>query len=301
MKITHLYELLKTATSSKRNFKNFILAYVVLRFEFIRNIFIQYKKLTLKRIIVLDQSLDITKEKELKACGYVILNALSNDKIYSIKNQLASLECYDYYQPSLGKFSPSSPPPEANIGGYSPTQLCSIKEIMEIANDPKTLAIAQDYFGCKPTISRIAAWWSFPGVKAARTNQLFHRDFDDIKFLKLFVYLTEVDLTSGPHVYVEKTADMQSLRRPTRFSDDIMEKMLPNNNRMSICGPAGYTFIADTFGWHKGELPIDRPRLLLQIQYSINPVIDETYNTQQFPDYEKYDSYINRLFLKNYE
>lgn len=302
MKISNLYKLIKKTISSKKDVKNFILAYIVLRFETIRKIAIRYKCLKIKSSIELNKIFDNDpnmqkQEIELKSLGYTMLGKImSDDDVRAMKSQLASLECYDYYQPSLGFFSPDSPPSNANIGGYSSSQLFSIKKVVEVANNSKILAVVQAYFGCKPTISTVAAWWSFPGAKKARTNQLFHRDFDDIKFLKLIIYLTDVDLNCGPHVYVTKTANMKALRRPTRCDDVSIGKLLPNNKRLSICGLAGQAFLADTFGWHKSELPTNGPRLVLQITYSINPIIDQLYNPCQYPGYEKFDSYINRLF-----
>ena len=35
--------------------------------------------------------------------------------------------------------------------------------------------------------------------------QMFHFDLDRIKWLKFFIYLTDVKINSGPHVYVSGT------------------------------------------------------------------------------------------------
>jgi hypothetical protein len=71
------------------------------------------------------------------------------------------------------------------------------------SNDPGILRIVQEFLGCKSTISNINMWLSKAGHDQAKDAQLFHCDVDDIKFCKLFVYLTNVKSNDGPHTYVK--------------------------------------------------------------------------------------------------
>jgi hypothetical protein len=66
---------------------------------------------------------------------------------------------------------------------------------------------------------------------------------------------------------------------------------------LKIIGPKGTAFIADTWGVHKGHMPIARPRLLLQIQYSILPVMKFEYEPVRAPNAEQFNRYTNRLVL----
>jgi hypothetical protein len=59
--------------------------------------------------------------------------------------------------------------------------------------------------------------------------------------------------------------------------------------------PMGSCFLVDTYGFHKGTLPIDNDRLLLQVQYSINPIGIEKYDPLELSS--TYNSYINRLMV----
>ena len=79
------------------------------------------------------------------------------------------------------------------MASFPTSTVLSCPHVMAVANDPRILALAGTYLGCKPTISQIEMGWSYPAdAGQARYTQVFHRDYDDWRFLKLFVYLTAV-------------------------------------------------------------------------------------------------------------
>jgi hypothetical protein len=88
-----------------------------------------------------------------------------------------------------------------------------------IANDSRILNVVTRYFGAKPTISNINCWWSFSARQSVKEAQFFHRDMDDYKFLKMFIYLTDVAEESGSHIFVEGSHKSYKLAQLKRFSD----------------------------------------------------------------------------------
>ena len=56
------------------------------------------------------------------------------------------------------------------------------------------------------------------------------------------------------------------------YSDDDIGRRYGASRIASITGQAGAGFAVDTHGIHKGMVPTQTPRLLLQIQYSLLPV-----------------------------
>jgi hypothetical protein len=72
--------------------------------------------------------------------------------------------------------------------------------VIDLLNDPDLIRLATQYLGCPPTISSLGVRWSLPGYTGIVDTQCFHRDYDDWRFSKLFVYLTDVDAESGPHI-----------------------------------------------------------------------------------------------------
>ena len=52
-------------------------------------------------------------------------------------------------------------------------------------------------------------------------------------------------------------------------SDEEIESYYSKDKIMNITGEAGFNFLGDTFSFHKGLTPSSKPRLLLQIYYSL--------------------------------
>ena len=77
--------------------------------------------------------------------------------------------------------------------------------VHRVATDPYFFSIAQEYLGFNPVFDVLAMWWSAPMSDPqlqSRAARLYHFDMDRLKFVKFFVYLTDVDTHTGPHCYV---------------------------------------------------------------------------------------------------
>ncbi|MBI3513470.1 MAG: hypothetical protein HY060_05310 [Proteobacteria bacterium] len=78
-----------------------------------------------------------------------------------------------------------------HYASYAREDILSCPHLIEIANDPRLLQIAQSYLGCPPTIYHINAWWSFAqSGTPAKVSQALHRDIDDFRFVTLATAIT---------------------------------------------------------------------------------------------------------------
>ena len=144
--------------------------------------------------------------------------------------------------------------------------------------DESILRLAQDYLGAAPLQNLVAGRWSAPGGgSASAAAQLFHFDLDRPRFLKLFVYLTDVDSDTGPHAFVRGThRDLPAaFRVDRRYSDDEVELAFPGKV-VRLPGPRGTVFLADTRGLHKGEPVIRGHRLVFQLELA-SSLFGQTY------------------------
>lgn len=240
-----------------------------------------------------------THVKNLGTDGYTILDfKLSPEKVDAIVKYSEQINCYDTYRSESEPIDPRNAPVETHVANYKREDLLKFKPILDIANDSGLLQIVQDFLGAKPTVSNVNMWWSFGGRKQAEHAQLFHRDLDDWRFCKLFIYLTDVNEDSGPHVYVRKTSQSPLFRKIRRYSDTEIESTFGKENVMRFTDTKGAAFVVDTYGFHKGLLPKSNNRLLLQIQYSLHPIGVEKYEPIEIKN-SPYDQYINRLLLKS--
>lgn len=233
--------------------------------------------------------------KKLNEKGYVQFKTkISNFRVGAIVDKSKNFKCHDPYN-KIGGFDLNTIPEETHLVNYFPSDLIAIKEIAEIASDPNILNVVSDFLGCKPTLSSVNMWKSLEGKENAKAAQNFHRDMDDFKFVKLFIYLTNVDMESGPHVYIESSSIDKSFRKIGRFNDQEIEAHYGANKVKYFTEPMGSVFFVDTFGIHKGLLPKGKNRLLLQLEYSINPIIAYDYK-KVTPPISEFDPYVFRLF-----
>jgi hypothetical protein len=250
-------------------------------------------------------SIKFTEEKllnDLNQDGFANLGVVLSDiQINSIKKKLEGLECYDTSKANPAPVNLSNPGNNVQLAHYKREELIEIDEIFAIANDSRVLNVVSNYLGVKPTISNVNCWWSFGDRESAKDAQFYHRDLDDYKFLKMFFYLTDVDENSGPHIYVKKSHRINKLLELRRFSDEEVINTFNNENILVLTEPKGSCFIEDTYGIHKGQLPVKGNRLLLQIQYSYLPLHVENYNPKKCDILErmKFDKYINRLLFND--
>lgn len=248
----------------------------------------------------LSESTDDLFEKISKD-GFSDLGIVINTfRINSIINQLKSYNCFDLESKNNDIINLNQINKETQLGHYLREDLSKIEDIVQIANDSRILNIVSKYFKSKPTISNINCWWSFANKKEAKEAQFFHRDIDDYKFVKLFIYLTDVSEENGPHLFVKGSHKSNKLNKLKRFSDTEVEANFNKENILILNKSKGSGFLEDTYGIHKGQLPITSDRLILQVQYSYLPIRVENYNPIESNLLEKLnlDTYVNRLILK---
>lgn len=164
--------------------------------------------------------------------------------------------------------------------------------LLKMATEPAILNFASEYLKSADLNIDIFSWWNFPIKKENiesdyqkdyNFGQEFHFDHTSRRMLKVFVYLTDCDEDSGPHVFIEKThidkPFMISLRQKN-LTEEGMEKYIPKSDRWKVIkGDKGASFLVDHFGMHRGENPKEKQRLVLQFMYSVNPLGLKNFST----------------------
>lgn len=222
---------------------------------------------------------------------------LDRAQVSAIRSKLDEIKCIDRFRPHLGEFFVDNAPKETHVADFKVDELLRIHEIMNIANDPRVLAVAEAFLGCKPTLSNVQAWWSLTGHEKPEQAEFFHRDVDDWRFFKFFIYLTDVDAEAGPHVFIKRSQKIRTALPIRRYSDQEAYALFGQENVYVVTASAGAAFLENTFGFHKGQLPKSRRRLLLQFQYSFSAIGIISYDPVEVAGFS-HDSYINRLYVK---
>ncbi|RYY22813.1 MAG: hypothetical protein EOP62_22200 [Sphingomonadales bacterium] len=195
-------------------------------------------------------------------------------QIGEIRRYFETQTCADPYRPKLGRFvAPTGAPAATHVAYFSNEQVAHAPHCLRLANDSQILEAVSYVLGAKPTISYMAAWWSIPGRGKPEHAEMFHRDVDDLRFVKLFVYLTDVTDKSGPHMFVRGSHKSEELSERIRYSDEAVQDTFPRQDMLTLTGSAGTMFLENTFGLHRGVPPSDEPRLIFQILYSFEEYI----------------------------
>lgn len=196
---------------------------------------------------------------------------ISRETADELHDLLTGFEIVDPWKPQNGKFRLDSVPANTHVGDIPIAP--ALRALQDLALDSRLVNLAARYFGCKPYLDSIQAWWSFSGNEVAEEAENFHRDNDSIRFLKFFLYLTDVDSNCGPHKFVVRSQAEPALLERRRYTDDEVIAAFGADRILEVHGRAGDAFMEDTFGLHKGQLPRTGRRLLAQFRYSVTPSI----------------------------
>lgn len=149
-------------------------------------------------------------------------------------------------------------------------------EIFSLATDPLIISCVKEYFGCMPILVQANTWYSFPSNiqqnNLSENAQYFHQDKDFIKFLKVFIYLNDVDEDNGPHCYIQGSHHDTLNSKGVPFSDRVMdaeiESYYPKSRSKRVLGSSGTIIFGDTSCAHKGAPVKSGVRKILQFEYA---------------------------------
>ena len=247
----------------------------------------------------------VSQNHELKSQGILNLGStLVKSQIHTLRKHFDSCPSYNHHLNAKSDHQPQSRGDELGpFASYHLADIIAAPFIVELANSPSMIQIAEQYLGCVPTIYSLNCWWSFPaGFDPKRVTQSFHRDNDDFRFLSAFIYLNDVDELNGPHQYVPQSHTVAGLERillrslnfDTGLGIEAMRQSQPfqavmkilndgqinlaskqvesifGDNYLTFTGTEGTTLIATPCGFHRGLPPLERPRLMLWIRYGMH-------------------------------
>lgn len=181
---------------------------------------------------------------------------------------------------------------------YDLPTIVACPHLLQAMNHPDMLQIAEGFLGCKPTLSGAGLRWSFPSDDAQSIEvQKFHRDAEDWKILRLFIYLTDVDPECGPHQFIRQSHKTGGRFRLQPYTDEFIDAHFGRDKVETIHGLRGTAFMGNMWGVHRGVPPSGRPRLLFNCTYTMTGTPIFRYDPVSVADRHLYDGYTNRLLL----
>ena len=212
---------------------------------------------------------------DMKSSGFAMVSdIIPVAAVSTLRDYFAKQMAKSPYHPEFPAFLPPENPPAGIHVAFVPNDIVArAPMIYDIINHPVLLAAVAKVLGGKPTIGYMAAWWSLPANDGkAMHAENYHRDVDDWRFVKLFVYLTDVDDESGPHIFVPGSHNADKLTDIRRYTEDEVFAAFGRDCEKRFTGPAGTAFLENTYGFHRGLPPLRRPRLAISVTYCIESV-----------------------------
>lgn len=147
--------------------------------------------------------------------------------------------------------------------------------------------LASCYFRLSRVDMRYYNIWKHETSKGdAKGSQLWHRDREDEKILKIFICIEDVDDTKGPFTFATGTHKFGNLKGTPRYikelsgvrrtTDQMMNEIVPMENWIKATGKKGDIIFADTSGYHKGGFVQEGYRLLFTCMY-VSPACERNY------------------------
>lgn len=221
---------------------------------------------------------------DLETQGHTPCFKLDSERLAAVRRCLSDKVCYAPGDPSIAFEVGNRERVQATngraigIARYFKEDLAD-PVIDDIAKDPLILSIARRYFNAEPVHVKTRVFWSFPLEPHQRPSgrhqktQAFHFDTDDYQAMRLFIYLTDVDDGTGPHVCVSgshRRKRFWHLVSPFRQkSNQAIAEGYGRQAIHTVTGSAGSGFLEDPFCFHKAPLPVTTSRLLMMVRYAV--------------------------------
>ena len=166
--------------------------------------------------------------------------------------------------------------PTSIIFDFPADDLINNATVQSLMCDSSIISIAQAYLGSRPVLDTVNLWWTTAYGTAPDSNaaQFYHFDMDHLKWIKFFVYLTDVTPQSGPHCFVAGSHRTDGIPNSllhkgyARHTDEDVKAHYPADCLVEIPGPTGTILAEDTRGLHKGKPVHIGDRLIFELEFS---------------------------------
>ncbi len=240
--------------------------------------------------------------RELRRDGLSFLPSatLTPEAVRSVHAHLRGRPVIDQYD-GVSAYDIDGPVPRSSTKLYYRAEdLLGCRELVDLANSPLVLDAVGEVLGTRPTIASFQAWWTLGEHFGGQMHydDAYHRDVDDLRFIKLFAYLTDTHERNGAHSFVRGSHRSSLFTRRGSISDADVHASYPAQDILTVQGKAGTAFLEDTWGIHRPLLATEGRRLIFSVLYALTPWVPQGPGRPTLPLPAGLDPWVNRALFR---
>lgn len=250
--------------------------------------------------------------------GYTILENLTNDNTNDLKNEILKMKIKTINSKNSSENYLKLKDYEIDFEYYDQKKVTKInfdnldllknRKVAKYATDERWINICENIIGSKPYLTGITSWITLPAnfikstnyddIKNFESSQMWHRDCDYLRDIKVMTYLTDViDDKDGPFEIIKNTHSFNffnpfkyEMGLAMRVKNNYIEKKF-NKDLHSFLGKKGTTYIVDTRNLHRGKTikKKNHYRLTLQLYFTNSLFGNKIINPKLDKDWDSYD------------
>lgn len=149
--------------------------------------------------------------------------------------------------------------------------------LFELATSSQVLDVVNSYLGMWAKLIYFDMWHTVPLMTETRIlSQRWHRDPEDCKKIRIFLYYNEVNEESGAMEYFAGSQmggpyqDLFPWTDPLKTPyppEGTIDEIIPASRHVILEGPPGTLVFCDTAGLHRGGTAKNKPRILATAAY----------------------------------
>ena len=150
----------------------------------------------------------------------------------------------------------------------------NIRRFLNFFLNKKFVSIIESHLDELPLLTELKVLYSPSNINKQHTgSQLFHRDFDDTKIVKIFINLVDVDLDTGPLEIIkfEKSNMIKNMIKENYgLHSDLIDKYVDHkNDKYTFTGKKFDCLFVDTAScYHRGSRRSLKDRYILYANFS---------------------------------
>lgn len=148
---------------------------------------------------------------------------------------------------------------------------------VRFALQPRVVAVLSNRLGELPRLTDVLLTYSTPSDEALSYSQLWHRDYDDVRTVKVFAYLTDVkDVEDGPFTYMPGPhSDRIGFTLHSHLADADFFTRAPRDGVTQVRAPRLSVFACETSRcYHMGSrVAAGRSRLMYTATFISSPSV----------------------------